>query len=53
MIKIKSEYSEFVILYDVNYEEITVFQSDNIEELEKSVNELLDYLQVDHEWINK
>lgn len=50
-LKLKSDFGEFVTVYDSNGKEITTFQSSEIDNLEKSICEMLDYINVKYEWL--
>lgn len=52
MLKLKSEFGEFVTIYDEKGNEIVEFQSDEIDKLEDSVCKLLDYMNVDYKLIH-
>ncbi len=52
MLKLKSQFAEFVTIYDED-REIVVFQSDEIDNLEESLSKLLNYLDIEYEFVEK
>lgn len=51
--KLKEDFREFITVYDENDNEITMFQSYEIDELKNSICKLLDYLKVNYEYNSK
>ena len=45
-LKLKSSFGEFITVFDDNDNEIVDFQSDEVEKLEDSICNLLEYLKV-------